>query len=60
VRRKALEEDFSHIFICMFARLIRSRLATQSPVKAVMFILLEDRMVPRRVAPLGIAAFKDK
>jgi hypothetical protein len=53
VRRKELDDVFARVFIDMFARLTKRGCATLSPVSAEIFVLSEDNIVPRRVAPLG-------
>ena len=47
------DDNLRRVDILMFAKLIRRGWATLPPHKVVMFVLSEDRIVPRRVAPLG-------
>ena len=53
VRMKVWLEDFIRVSICIFARLRSTRWATRSPVMTEIFVLSDERMTPRRVAPSG-------
>jgi hypothetical protein len=55
VSTKAFEDDLSRVDMPMLARLIRRGCATLSPVMVDIFVLSDDKMVPRSVAPLGRA-----
>ena len=56
-RRKEWDESLSHITILMFARLINSGWATQSPVRTEILVLSEESIVPNRVALAGICDY---
>ena len=53
VRMKAWLEDFMRVAIQMFARLRRTGWAILSLVMTDIFVLSDERMTPRRVAPSG-------
>ena len=53
------EDNLRCVDILMFAKLIRRGWATLPLHKVVMFILSEDNIVPRRVAPLGSCDYTD-
>ena len=45
------DDSLSLVDILMFARPIRSGWVTRPPLSMVIFVLSEERIVPRRVAP---------
>ena len=53
------EDNLRRVDILMFAKLIRRGWVTLPPHKVVMFVLSEDNIVPRRVAPLGSCDYTD-
>src|ERR1700710_1482747 len=50
---KVPDDALSRVDMHIFARLMRSRCATLSPVIIDMLVLSDDRIVPKSVAPLG-------
>lgn len=56
-RWKRWLEAFVRKFILIFAKLMRRGCATRFPVITDMFVLSDDRIVPRRVAPCGRLAW---
>jgi len=52
---KALDDDLSHVDMCILVRLMSRGCATLSPVIMEILVLSDDKIVPRSVAPLGRA-----
>jgi hypothetical protein len=55
VRTKAFKDNLSQVDMRMLARLTRRGCATLLPIMVDTFVLSDDKMVPRGVAPFGRA-----